>query len=225
MFDSKKLLGGLLGEALGKGNVGSGFGSKAAIGMGVLGMVWAAAEHYKEHGTLGENSSRSGSTQPPAAPHAGRPAAPPPPPPGGQAAAPPPPPPGVGSGIAVPPPQVDAPAGEETAVLLIRAMIAAAHADGVLDADERQQIMGRLQALNLSQEEQAFLQRELEAPRSVQEIAAASSPATAREVYAASLVAVVVDTPEEEAYMQQLQQLLGLDQDAVQEVKRGIGAA
>jgi len=213
MFDSKKLLGGLLGDAMGKGSIGSGFGSKAAIGMGVLGMVWAAAEHFKEHGSLGD-SARADTRNAPQ-----QQAAQPPPPPGKQAAASPPPPPPAA------PPQPNAPAGDEAAVLLIRAMIAAAHADGELDAQERGRILDRLQALDLSDEEQTFLQRELQTPRSAEDIAAAAGPGLAPEVYAASLLAVEVDTPEEAAYMQRLQGLLGLDDRTAQDVKRQIGAA
>lgn len=212
MINAEKLLGGLVKNAMSKDKIGSRLGGKGAIGLGVLGMVMAAAEHYKEHGSLWENAPERGKS-------AGQPAAPPPPPGQTQATPPPPPPPGA----AGPAPQADAPAGQEAAVLLLRAMIAAAHADGVLDAEERQRILGRLQSLGLSDEEQGFLQREMQAPRTAEDIAAASSPEIAAQVYAASMLAVDVDTPEEQAYMERLQHLLGLDNAAVLDVKRELG--
>ena len=43
-------------------------------------------------------------------------------------------------------------------------MIAAANADGVIDQTERDNILGRLQAVDLSPEEHAFIAQELLAP-------------------------------------------------------------
>ncbi len=217
MINAEKLLGGLLKSTKGNNKLGSRLGGKSAIGLGVLGMVMAAAEHYKEHGSLWENAPGRGANtnQPPAAP---------PPPPSGQAqATPPPPPPPPSTGAAGAGPRADAPPEQETAALLLRAMIAAAHADGVLDADERKRIFGRLQGLGLNAEEQDFLQRELQTPRTAEEIAAASSPEVAAQVYGASLLAVEVDTPAEQAYLERLQRLLGLDNAAVLDVKRELG--
>ena len=79
-------------------------------------------------------------------------------------------------------------------------MIAAAHADGTLDDDERTRIFKQLENLGLSQEEHDFMERELHAPWNAAALAAsASSPDVARQVYADSLLAIEVDTPEERA--------------------------
>lgn len=217
MINAEKLLGGLLKNSMSKDKMGSRLGSKGAIGLGVLGMVMAAAEHYKEHGSLWEDAPNRSTRQPAAAP--------PPPPPGQTQTAAPPPPPPPSPGPAGVGPQIDAASGQETTILLLRAMIAAAHADGVLDADERERILGRLQSLGLNDEEQGFLQRELQNPRTAEQIAAASTPETAAQVYGASLLAVEVDTPEERAYMKRLQHLLGLNDAAALDVKRELGVA
>lgn len=215
MINAEKLLGGLLKNTMGTNKLGARLGGRSAIGLGVLGMVMAAAEHYKEHGSLWENAPDKGAnTNQPSA-------APPPPPPGQAQATPPPPPPPPGAAGAGP--GAHQPREQETAVLLLRAMIAAAYADGVLDADERKRIFGRLQDFGMNKEEQDFLQRELQTPHTAEEIAAASSPEVAAQVYGASLLAVEVDTPEEQAYLERLQHLLGLDDAAVLDVKRELG--
>ena len=83
--------------------------------------------------------------------------APPSPPVMERASAAPPPPPMPGKSASVPPPPVaDDPAGNPEAVILIQAMIAAANADGVIDQAERDNILKRLQAVDLSPEEHAF---------------------------------------------------------------------
>jgi len=132
----------------------------------------------------------------------------PPPPPGPGMA--PPPPPRPASIPAVPPP---APAAERTgeAVLLIRAMIAAANADGVIDAEERQRILERFRGADLSPEEQNFLAGELLSPATIDSLLAdVRSAETARQLYAVSLLAISVDTEAERLYLRTLADRLGL---------------
>ena len=106
------------------------------------------------------------------------------------------------------PPQIHA----DTAMLLIHAMIAAAKADGEVDAAEMQAILGRLDQTGISPEERAFLMTELTRPLDLDALVAkVTNPALAPEVYAASLLAIVVDTPAEEAYLRTLAEKLQLD--------------
>lgn len=223
MFNAEKLLGGMLGNAMGKGKgLGSlGLGSsKAAVGMGVLGVAFAAFEHFVKTPRPGQPAMPPG--QPPLQGRSAPLAPPPPPPPGGGAlqtgpAAPPPPPPS---------PQAPQASGQnqDTAILLIRAMIAAAHADGILDDDERARIFQQLENLGLSEEEHEFMERELHAPWNAAALAAnASSPDVARQVYAASLLAIEVDTPEERAYLEELARRLRLDEAAVAAIHHELG--
>lgn len=198
MFDAEKLLGGLISSGLGR-NVGS----KAGLGLGLLGLALAAGEHF-----LGRQAQ---TTVPAAPPSPGRPAgAPPPPPPASSAGRTPPPPPAPGR--AAPPPPPPGAAREAQACLLIRAMIAAAAADGAIDAAERGKILSSLEAAGLSDEERAFVTGELLSPSDAAGIArGVTQPTQAEQVYAASLMAIECDTPAEAAYLAELARLLGLD--------------
>lgn len=98
---------------------------------------------------------------------------------------------------------------EENARLMIRAMIQAAKADGEIDADERAKIMDHL--TDASDEEIAFVEAELDAPVDVTALAATTGEAMKAQVYAAARMAIQVDTPQENAYLNQLAAALGLD--------------
>ena len=105
------------------------------------------------------------------------------------------------------------------AMLMIRAMITAAKADGEIDPQERQRILGRLEQAGADPEAEAFVGEEMTRPVDLHTIVSAvDSPHTAIEVYAASLFAIDVDTPAEAAYMSQLAQGLGLNPTLVREL-------
>jgi uncharacterized membrane protein YebE (DUF533 family) len=102
-----------------------------------------------------------------------------------------------------------APATEE---LVVRAMICAAKADGEVSEDEIQRIVGRVGADGLSEEEKQFLIAELRRPLDLAALVAeVPNEMVAAEVYAASLLAIELDTPAEAAYLRQLAQALHLD--------------
>jgi uncharacterized membrane protein YebE (DUF533 family) len=111
------------------------------------------------------------------------------------------------------------------AMLMIRAMIAAAKADGEIDRQEQEKILGRLEEAGADPEAQAFVRDEMARPADLQTIVSAvDSPHTAIEAYAASLFAIDVDTPAEAAYMRQLAQDLGLNPTLVQELHASLEA-
>jgi uncharacterized membrane protein YebE (DUF533 family) len=111
------------------------------------------------------------------------------------------------------------------ATLMIRAMITAAKADGEIDPQERQRILGRLEEAGADPEAQAFVREEMTRPVDVHAIVSAvDSPHTAIEAYAASLFAIDVDTPAEAAYMRQLAQGLGLNPTLVRELHASLEA-
>lgn len=100
----------------------------------------------------------------------------------------------------------------ESAVLYIRAMIAAAAADGRIDAKEQQKILGGLQQAGMNEAAQQFLSKEINNPATVEDLAAAvSSPQDAVQVYTAARVAVDVDNDEEHEFLAQLAEALGID--------------
>ncbi len=104
--------------------------------------------------------------------------------------------------------------GGDIRLLLVRAMISAAKSDGHIDGEERTRIEEHIRELRIGQEEQRFLVDQLNAPSDPIAIARLSeSPEQAAEIYAASALAVDIDTPEEHRYLERLADALHLPDD------------
>lgn len=113
----------------------------------------------------------------------------------------------------------------DTEALMVRAMASAAKADGRIEEDEVQRIVGKVGADGLSQEEKQFLISELRAPPDLAALVAdVPNEMVAAEVYAASLLAIDLDTQEEVAYLRQLAQALRLDGATVARLHQITGA-
>ena len=90
-------------------------------------------------------------------------------------------------------------------------MIAAANADGHIDAEEKQTIQAKLTELDLSDETLAGLQAELVGPLTPDQLALqVDSRAAASEVYLLSSLIVDEANPMERSYLNQLARALGL---------------
>ncbi len=108
---------------------------------------------------------------------------------------------------------------EKRSLTLLKAMIAAAKADGHIDDRERSAIDGYLQKLNLDAESQRFVLEELSKPLSAKEVASGSdSPAAAAEIYLTSLLAINLDNAQERAYLEELARELKLPPELVSEL-------
>lgn len=108
---------------------------------------------------------------------------------------------------------------EERALVMIRAMLSAAKSDGQIDAGEQERILGKLNDAGADQEMRQFIQDELTKPVDVDGLASeADSAHMATEIYTASLFAIDVDTPGEQAYMNQLAGKLGLPSTLVKQL-------
>lgn len=119
------------------------------------------------------------------------------------------------------PAPADASGQEELGKTLVRAMIAAAKADGRIDAEEKEAIFERLKTMPLSAEEKAWVFDELSTPLDVNAVVArADTPEHAAEIYAASLVAISADTATEQAYLEVLAIKLKMDPALVAEIHR-----
>lgn len=95
---------------------------------------------------------------------------------------------------------------------ILKALIAAAKADGHVDDRERQVIEGEFSRLDAAPEVRQWLQAELQKPLDPAEVArAASSPEMASEMYLASLLAVDEQNFMERAYLDELARQLKLD--------------
>ena len=101
---------------------------------------------------------------------------------------------------------------DNMSLAILRAMIAAAKADGHIDAEEHRRIFGKLDELDLDTEEKAFIIDELRKPLDIDAVvAAAVTPELAVEIYAASFLAIDPDDPAEQAYLAMLASRLKLD--------------
>ena len=99
---------------------------------------------------------------------------------------------------------------------LIRAMIAAAKADGHISAEERARIAGQIQSAGMDADHRAFIEQELAKPLDIDAVAAsAETPEQAVEVYAASLLAIDPNGVAERGYLAMLAARLKLDPDLV----------
>jgi uncharacterized membrane protein YebE (DUF533 family) len=138
-------------------------------------------------------------------------------------------PPRGGVHLAAPEPALPVPAegsreADELGRLLLLSMIAAARADGKLDGSERRAIFDRVASLPLSDAEKAELFAQLERPVDLQAlVAAARTPELAAEVYAASLLAIEVDTAAERGYLAMLAARLDLPDDVVASLHGELG--
>ena len=114
---------------------------------------------------------------------------------------------------------------EHTATLLLRAMIASAMADGRLDAVERQRLIDRVEASELSQDERAFLETLIEKPDAPAALAASvASPEEAAQVYLAAFIAIDADTAIELAEKLALDPRLRANLEAAGDVALGQAA-
>ena len=122
-----------------------------------------------------------------------------------------------------------APQGEdEFALALIRAMIAAARADGHVDDEEREQIAGKLAMSGLDEDAAEFIKRELASPLDLDTIiSAAKTDAQKLELYTASRLTISPDSRAERGYLDLLAGRLGLPDaliDHVEATIRGVTA-
>ena len=108
--------------------------------------------------------------------------------------------------------RVPAPQVEQHSQAILKALVAAAKADGHVDERERQLIEGELNKLNGDPALRQWLQAELNKPLDPAEVArAATTPEIAAEMYIASLILVDEEHFMERAYLEELAKQLKLD--------------
>jgi len=120
-----------------------------------------------------------------------------------------------------------APQGEgEFTMALVRAMIAAAKADGHIDEDERRKIGERLSILGLDAEAEQFLREEIEKPLDLDELVAlARTEAQRVELYTASRLTIEPDSRAERGYLDLLAGRLQLPDALVDHIEATVSAA
>lgn len=131
------------------------------------------------------------------------------------------------------PPPADSPfspqapeAGDDFALALLRVMIAAAKADGHIDADERARIMERLKGEELDGEAEAFIAKELAQTTDLDGIVAACrTEAQKIELFTAARVAIEPDSRAERGFLDMLAGRLGLADPLVDHIDAAVSAA
>lgn len=104
------------------------------------------------------------------------------------------------------------PEANNRSVAILRAMIMAAQADGVVDEAEKEKIAHQIDEVGFSADVRDLLIPELEKPVDLERLAeAADSSAAAVEMYLASLTVVDVQNDKERSYLDRLSAALGID--------------
>lgn len=116
--------------------------------------------------------------------------------------------------------------GQPFALALVRAMIAAAKADGHIDAEEQSRLFARINELQLDAEAKAFVFDELGRDTDLDAIAALPrGPEQAAEIWLAARLAIDPDDAREKAYITALAAKLKLPTDLVKHLDAQAGAA
>ncbi|ADW18436.1 protein of unknown function DUF533 [Desulfobulbus propionicus DSM 2032] len=220
MFDAEKLLGKIVGEVVGKSSGSWGGGKKSMLkglgsGSGLMTIIGLGVGAYEILKQQGQKNPAGLAGQVPPPPPGGGSFTVPPPPLGGTASSPPPIPGSPTASHASAGAPLASPAtGAELAVRMIQVMVAAAHADGAMDAEEERAVLDRLRGADLSQEEKMFLLNELHRPQSIEALTAGiTDPSVAKTMYMLAVAAIEVDTEAERAWLDTLARQLGLSRE------------
>jgi uncharacterized membrane protein YebE (DUF533 family) len=128
-------------------------------------------------------------------------------------------------GLVAPQTEADRRELERRAEIVFKAMINAAKADGQIDREEIRRIVGRLQEAGVDAEGQQYVIAEMQRPMDTQQLVAEAKgrPELAAELYAASLLAIEVDTPAERDYLEQLAAGMGLTPEVTGRITAMVG--
>ena len=114
-------------------------------------------------------------------------------------------------------------ASNEFALVLIRAMIAAAKADGHIDAAERALIMDKVEAADIAGEAASFIHAELSSPTDLDALIAAAATAEQKvELYTASRLTIEPNSRAERGYLDLLAGRLGLDEALIAHIEAAV---
>lgn len=130
-----------------------------------------------------------------------------------------------GTPPAPPPPSEPVGAEDREALLIVRAMIAAARADGAIDATERAAIAGQLDQAELEPEARELVLAGFANPAPIEALAAEiTDPVLAAQVYAACVLAVGEPSSAERAWLDALARCTGLGPETVAAIERRLAA-
>ncbi len=110
----------------------------------------------------------------------------------------------------------------EQATLMIQAMVNAAKADGRVDKQEQDKILGKMG--NVTEDEIRFLRNELAKPLDVDGFVRSIPAGMGNQIYAMSLMAIDLDTNPEAQYLHQLAQGLNIAPQVANQIHTQLGA-
>jgi uncharacterized membrane protein YebE (DUF533 family) len=114
----------------------------------------------------------------------------------------------------------------DMATLTIKAMMTAMKADGQLDEREKGLLLGKLQEGGITPEEQRFVDEEMQKPIDLDGLVRdVPNQQAAAQLYAASLMAIEVDTDAERRYLSDFASKLKLDPNVVAYLHKAVGLA
>ena len=113
------------------------------------------------------------------------------------------------------------PEQEAAAGLMLRAMVQAAKADGVIDEAEREKLLGHLDGATA--DERRFVQDEMRAPVDPEGLARQVPEGLEPQVYAMSLMAIDLDTRAEAEHLHRLATAMGMERAIVDDIHARMG--
>lgn len=114
---------------------------------------------------------------------------------------------------------------ENRALLALKAMVAASKVDGQIDQRERERILDKVREAGADDDLRDFIAKEAAEPLDIDALVReVPDQQAAAQVYAASLLAINVDSEGERAYLRDLAKKLGLDDQAVASLHNVLGA-
>ena len=119
-------------------------------------------------------------------------------------------------------PSGNPPDDNERALVLVRAMISAAKADGRLDQQEQENILKQLH--RPSPDAVRFLREEFQRAVDLRELVSSVPMGMEQQVYTMSLIAIDLDTGEEAKYMMELAESLRLPAEVREQIHQRLGA-
>lgn len=114
---------------------------------------------------------------------------------------------------------------EEKSGIILNAMINAAKADGQIDQNEMDRILGKLKEAGIDGEGLRYVTDQMQKPVETDQLIAAAqgNPQLAAQIYAASLLAIEVDTQAERDYLSQLADGMGLTAQVASRIEEMAG--
>lgn len=123
---------------------------------------------------------------------------------------------------AAPPARHQSAGNQQQALILVRAMVNAAKADGRLDQNEQENILKHMS--NTTADSIQFLREEFQRPLDVREFALSVPVGMEQQVYTVSLIAIDLDTGQEAKYLMELAELLRLPVEVREQIHQRLGA-